>query len=101
VTKRRSQNRRPHWRLEILLDIAHSRAQTGHVRKRISKPWDTIKRELEALHMLSMLRCDEEEATTQTFQEKTIFRYSLADDFDRATLLAMVGKVPTTPSPEM
>jgi hypothetical protein len=41
--------------------------------------------------MLGMLRCDEEETTTTTFQEKTIFRYSLADDFDRATLLAMVG----------
>ena len=53
------------------------RSQTGHVRKRISKPWSTIKRELEALHMLGMLRCDEEETTTTTFQEKTIFRYSL------------------------
>ena len=89
----------PPLRLEILLDIAiHPRSQTGHVRKRISKPWSTIKRELEALHMLGMLRCDEEETTTKTFQEKIIFRYSLADDFDRATLLAMVG---TPPSPDM
>ena len=52
----------PPLRLEILLDIAiHPCSQTGQVRKRISKPWSTIKRELEALHMLGMLRCDEEE----------------------------------------
>ena len=82
----------PPLRLEILLDIAiHPHSPTGQVRKRISKPWSTIKRELEALHMLGMLRCDEEETTTKTFQEKTVFRYSLAADFDRATLLAMVG----------
>jgi hypothetical protein len=91
----------PPLRLEILLDIGfHPASQTGHVRKRIGKPWHTIKRELEALHMLGLVRCDEEEVTTKTLKEKIIFRYRLADDFDRATLLAMAGKIPT-PSPEM
>jgi hypothetical protein len=37
------------------------------VRRWISKPRHTIKRELEALHMLGMLRCDEEETTTKNF----------------------------------
>jgi hypothetical protein len=44
--------------------------------------------------MLALLRCDEEDVLTKNLREKIIFRYSLADDFDRATLLVMAGKVP-------
>jgi hypothetical protein len=51
----------PRLRIEILLDIAqHPSSQVSHVRKRINKPWTTIRRELQGLHMLGMLRCDEE-----------------------------------------
>jgi hypothetical protein len=83
----------PPLRLEILLDIAiHRASQVAHVRKRINKPWSTIKRELQALHILGMLRCDEEEKTMANMQEKIIFRYSLTDGFDRTTLLAMAGQ---------
>jgi hypothetical protein len=83
----------PPLRVEILLDIAvHPASITGEVRKRIGKPWHTIRRELEALHMLGMLRCDEEETITKTLKEKLIFRYSLAENFDRPTFLAMANK---------
>jgi hypothetical protein len=52
----------PPLRLAILLDVAaHPDAQVNHVRQRLAKPWHTIKRELEALTMLEVLRCDEEE----------------------------------------
>ena len=40
----------PPLRLTILLDIAaHPGSRPGDVRRRISKPWTTVKRELEAL----------------------------------------------------
>jgi hypothetical protein len=88
----------PPLRLEILLDIAvHPGSQPGDVRRRISKPWTTIKRELEALHMLGLVRCVEENTTTKNFQEKTIWHYSLAENFDRATLRAM-GTIGASPS---
>jgi hypothetical protein len=83
----------PPLRIEILLDIAQNPgSQVSHVRKRINKPWTTIRRELQGLHMLGMLRCEEEETMTHSCQEKLIFCYSLAEDFDRTTLLAMTGK---------
>jgi hypothetical protein len=88
----------PPLRLEILLDIAvHPGSQPGDVRRRISKPWTTIKRELEALHMLGLVRCVEENVISKTLQEKTIWHYSLAENFDRATLLAMaiIGASPS------
>jgi predicted transcriptional regulator len=83
----------PPLRIEILLHIAQNPgSQVSHVRKRINKPWTTIRRELQGLHMLGMLRCEEEETMTQSCQGKIIFCYSLAEDFDRSTLLAMTGK---------
>jgi len=78
-------------RLGILLDITqHPNSRPTDVRKRLAKPWSTIKREMEALHMLGMLRCDEE--TFGNEDRHTIWRYRLADGFDRATLLAMAGQ---------
>jgi hypothetical protein len=83
----------PPLRLEILLDLAgHPGSQPGEVRRRISKPWTTIKRELEAMHMLGVVRCVEENVTTKNLEEKTIWHYSLAENFDRATLLTMGGQ---------
>jgi hypothetical protein len=83
----------PPLRLEILLDVAtNPEARPGEVRARIDKPWRTTQREMEALHMLSLLKCEEEEEEEEDGEtkKKTIWRYSLADRFDRGTLLAMV-----------
>ena len=80
----------PPLRLTILLDIAaHPGSRPGDVRRRISKPWTTVKRELEALHMLGLVQCDEENVITQSLQEKTVWHYSLAERFDRTTLGAL------------
>jgi hypothetical protein len=68
------------------------------VRERINKPWRTVKREMEALLMLGLLTC-KEERTGYGEGEKTVWRYTLASDFDCGTLLAMVAVA--GPSPEM
>ena len=81
----------PPLRLEILLDIAlRPRSRPSDVRQRIGKPWRTTKRELEALTMLGLLQCDEQ--TTEGDRGKTIWRYSLGNGFDVATLYAMAGR---------
>ena len=50
---------------------------------------------LEALDMLDMLQCDEEtKKGDDGGKEKTVWRYSLAAEFDVATLHAMVGGRP-------
>jgi hypothetical protein len=84
----------PPLRLAILLDIGkYPDSRPGDVRKRIGMPWMTTKREMEALTMLGMLTCDEESKSTGSDgEERTIWRYQLAEDFDRATLLAMAGQ---------
>jgi hypothetical protein len=40
--------------------------------------------------MLGRLRCDEEQSAGP--EEKTVWRYALAADFDRDALLTMVGE---------
>jgi hypothetical protein len=78
----------PPLRIGILLDLAaNPRSRVSDVSKRITKPWTTIRRELEALHMLTLLQCDEEKSVTD---DKSIWYYSLSGKFDRDTLLAMV-----------
>jgi hypothetical protein len=80
----------PQLRMEILLDITgHPSSRAMDVSRRISKPRRTVRRELEALHMIGLLRCDEESSAFD--DEKTIWRYSLAEIFDRDTLLTMVA----------
>jgi hypothetical protein len=83
----------PPLRLEILLDIAvNPGSRPTDVRKRITKPWTTTKREMEALQMLGILLCKEETIEAEEGQkEKTTWLYSLAPTFDRRTLLAMAG----------
>jgi hypothetical protein len=87
----------PPLRLEILLDVAaHPSSRPGDVRKRINKPWRTVKREMEALTMLGILQCDEETVETDVSgvpTEKTKWLYALGAGFDRETLLAMTGKI--------
>jgi hypothetical protein len=47
---------------------------------------------MEALHMLGLLRCREASQPDEGGKDKTVWRYTLADDFDRKTLLAMAGQ---------
>jgi hypothetical protein len=47
---------------------------------------------MEALTMLGMLRCDEESQFDRDGKESTVWLYQLAEDFDRATLLAMAER---------
>jgi hypothetical protein len=83
----------PPLRLEILLDLAkYPDSRPGDVRRRIDKPWRTTKREMEALHMLGLLRCREKSQPDEEGKDKTVWRYTLADGFDRKTLLAMAGQ---------
>jgi len=83
----------PPLRLEILLDLAkYPHSRPGDVRRRIDKPWRTTKREMEALHMLGLLQCREESQPDEGNKDKTVWRYTLADGFDRETLLAMAGQ---------
>jgi Bifunctional DNA primase/polymerase, N-terminal len=82
----------PPRRFRILLDLADNPgSRVTDVSKRAVMPWRTARRELEALHMLGLLRCDEEQSSEP--EEKTVWRYSLADSFDVATLQSMGGNV--------
>jgi hypothetical protein len=85
----------PPLRSEILLDLARNPdSRVSDVSKRIIKPYRTVRRELEALHTLGLLRCDEEQTTANDGKTQTVWRYSLADAFDRYTLLAMLEPPP-------
>jgi hypothetical protein len=89
----------PQLRLEILLDLTgNRRSRAIDVSRNITKPYRTVRRELEALHMLGLLRCDEEKSEID--ETKTVWRYSLADGFDRLTLLAMSKLRPVKPVAE-
>jgi len=80
----------PPLRRDILLDLADNPdTRVAEVRKRISKPRNTVRRELECLHMLGLLRCDETEHTGSDGKVLTIWRYRLADDYDKQTLRRM------------
>ena len=89
----------PQLRIEILLDLASNpRGRAVDVSRNITKPYRTVRRELEALHMIGLLRCDEEQSVAD--ENKTVWRYSLAAGFDRETLLTMSGLRPSKPVAE-
>jgi hypothetical protein len=68
---------------------------------RIGRPRHTVRRELEALHMLRLLQCEEtDEENDKGKVVRTIYEYSLANAFDRATLLAMTQPRKTQPQKE-
>jgi hypothetical protein len=68
---------------------AHQKQAWGSV----GRPRHTVRRELEALHMLRLLQCHEEDDVNDKGKVvRTIYEYSLADAFDRATLLAMTAR---------
>ncbi len=85
----------PPLRLAILLDVAANPGCTpGEVRANIDKPWMTVRREMEALHMIGLLKCEEEEVEDDSDEKKTKTKwlYALAPAFDEATLMAMIPK---------
>jgi hypothetical protein len=72
----------PPIRLAILDDVAtFPGTLTRDVRKRLEKPRATVDRQLQALHMLGVLSCDEEEAENLG-RPVTLWRYSLAEGID-------------------
>jgi hypothetical protein len=76
----------PPMRLAILDDVAaHPEATTAQVRKRLGKPRATVDRQLQALHMLGVLVCDEEE-TEWAGKPATRWSYTLADGIDPRAL---------------
>jgi hypothetical protein len=81
----------PPLRREILLDIAaNPESEPKEVRQRISRPRNTVRRELEALYMLRLLKCEERiDVEDDGSDTKTRLLYSLADNFDENTLKAM------------
>lgn len=81
----------PPLRLAIVDDLAaHPGSSTTEVRKRLDKPRNTVDRQLQALHMLGVLTCDEE----QQGDMRTVWRYFLADDIDPSSLLVPEKLVP-------
>lgn len=76
----------PPMRLAIIDDLAtHPHSSTADVRKRLDKPRATVDRQLQALHMLDVLDCDEEEMTWAG-KEGTRWYYRLADGINPRAL---------------
>jgi len=76
----------PPLRLAILADVAaHSGTLTRDCRQRLDKPRVTVDRQLQALHMLGLLTCTEEDGEHRG-QPVTHWRYRLAPDIDPAVL---------------
>jgi hypothetical protein len=79
----------PPLRRRILLDLASNpRSRIVDVSRRVTEPYRTVRRGLEALHVLGMLQAEDEQPIGG---DKWTTYYSLADSFDRATLLSMVA----------
>jgi hypothetical protein len=73
----------PPLRLAIIDYLStHPASLTAQVRKGIDKPRNTVDRQLQALHMLKVVACDEEDVT----EHKTVWRYSLRADIDPAAI---------------
>jgi hypothetical protein len=90
----------PPLRLAMIDDLAREPHSTVvDVRRRIDKPWSTVKRQLEALHMLDVLTVDEiEEPAAVGNKITTRWYYSLTDQIDPKALDP--SKVPP-PSPDL
>jgi hypothetical protein len=72
----------PPLRLAILLDVAaHPLSTTSDVRKRLDKPRATVDRQLQSLHILGLLECDE-----STAAHGSSWRYRLAKGIDPKVL---------------
>ncbi|MCC7244018.1 MAG: ArsR family transcriptional regulator [Acidobacteria bacterium] len=76
----------PPLRLAILDDVAANPGTlTKDVRRRLAKPRATVDRQLQSLHMLGVLACDEEEGTHRG-HDVTLWRYRLAEGIDTDAL---------------
>lgn len=76
----------PPLRLAIVDDLAaHPDSTTAEVRKRLGKPRNTVDRQLQALHMLQVLECDEEEIEWSG-RQATRWHYRLAEGIDPTAL---------------
>jgi hypothetical protein len=72
----------PPLRLAIIDDLASNPGSTtSDVRRRVNKPWSTVDRQLESLHMLGVL-----DVMEQPYGEKTRWHYSLASGIDPKAL---------------
>jgi hypothetical protein len=70
----------PPLRLAIVDDVAaYPRSTPSDVRRRLNRPWRTIDRQMQALHMLEVLDVEEEEYGDSG---KTRWHYSLAEGVD-------------------
>jgi hypothetical protein len=78
----------PPLRLSIIDDLSKNPdSPPGDVRKRLNKPRSTIDRQMQALHMLEVLNCDEKPVENMgLFEDKVRWFYSLADGIDPSTL---------------
>jgi hypothetical protein len=74
----------PPLRLAILEDIEkHPGSRISDVRRRLNKPRNTVDRQLQALHMLNVLDCYEEERVDGP---GSLWRYYVADGIDPRVL---------------
>jgi DNA-binding transcriptional ArsR family regulator len=64
--------------------VAHPGSNTTEVRKGIGKPRTTVDRQLQALHMLGAVECEEE---GEVNGNRTVWRYSLRQGVDPKTLV--------------
>jgi hypothetical protein len=79
----------PPLRLAVLGDVAnHPDSRCSDVQRRLQKPRSTIDRELQGLHVLGLLVCDDSGTGG--------WRYSLADVVDEPTLKALVTRKVST-----
>jgi hypothetical protein len=76
----------PPMRLAIIDDVsANPDSSTADVRKRLGKPRATVDRQLQALHMLGVLQCDEQEVQ-HAGRDGTRWFYRLAEGIDPGAL---------------
>jgi hypothetical protein len=77
----------PPLRLSILLDVhAHPYSTTPDVRKRLNKPRNTVDRQLQALHMLGVLVCDEVPLASGNDKPRSSWHYSVDQNINPAVL---------------
>jgi hypothetical protein len=77
----------PPLRLAIIDDVArHPESPPGDVRRRLNKPRVTVDRQMQALHMLEVLDCEEREMDTALDRARIRWFYSLAEDINPSTL---------------
>jgi hypothetical protein len=81
----------PQLRLMVLLDLlGNGESRVIDMRRRLQQPRMTVDRTLQALHVLGLLKCREEEET-RGYKQVQIRHYRLADEVDVA-VLEQLGK---------